>query len=283
MKRKTYAALFIALTVMLFHSCADFGNQTGRLFKGNSGVPSAQPSVGLDASPDAGAAYDTAQNGGYWLCAPRNGSITIVGFSSQLLKDEDEVASALDDAARRVAIFHGVKGKVVSMIDSGSGYLDFSYVTDINLDYGSDYQKYMERIVFDKEKDVTRRPEIIYITAAYPADHGLAGYTTTMIDGKPSWTKKPPLEISGFLAGVGFSKAQRLLKDTITKSHEAAISSIIARVSTQTATQEVDAGGGRALSVTQISEAALVNCLALEIWVDAGTKAVWTLAVAKPR
>jgi hypothetical protein len=169
------------------------------------------------------------------------------------------------------------------MIDSGSGFLDFSYVTGINLEYGSDYQKYTEKIVFDKEKNVVRRPEIVYITASYPASPGLAGYKTAMIDGKPSWTKKPPLEISGFLAGVGYSGAQSRMKDTITKSYEAAISSIISRVSTQAAAQEIDSGGGRTSSSTQISEAALVNCLALEIWVDAATKAVWTLAVAKPR
>ncbi|MDR2864000.1 MAG: hypothetical protein LBV68_00115 [Spirochaetaceae bacterium] len=223
---------------------------------------------------------------GNWLTYPRDGDLIVLGIANRQSKREDEIRLALEDAAYKVALFNGIKGKASMVTGSGSQSFDFFADASLELDYDKDYQKYQKQLIFDPEDDLVVSDGAVYIRVRYKTTVPLQlSYQFNTSGKRPEWMNKPPANIENYLVGIGFARAQRRIKDTILKSYEAAIAALIAQVSSQLLTNDRftsdNAGSSGKSSSTQISEASLVDFCVLETWIDPLDKSIWTLAIAK--
>jgi hypothetical protein len=234
------------------------------------------------------AAQDTSFSGNYWITKPDNGYIVITGVSNTQSRKDKAVELALDDAAKRIALYYGIRGIVTNVIDAGIHPFDFTAFTNFEFDYDRDYQKYIDALIFDPEKDVFTTSGAVIVRVKYkpnivPNIHYNSGFS----DGKPLWTSKPPAAINGYIAGVGYANAHKEIKDTIEKSYQNAAAAIITNISSKISSSEIIVTGNtittHTSTVLQISEGEMSEFLILETWIDPETKAVWTLAVAKKR
>jgi hypothetical protein len=219
----------------------------------------------------------------YWISTPSNGALIIVGVANRQTKQQDAITNALHDAAQKAAHYHGIKGKITRVLNQGSGFLDFYSDAVFELEYDTEYEKYLSALSFDPARDVFVEHDAVIVRCTYTGvNPGTVSYDHGHVEGKPRWVSKPPQEIAGYMAEVGFAKTQRRLKDTLAKSRESALASLIARLSTQVLTNDRD-GTILYSNTLQISEGELVNFFVLETWIEPQTRSVWTLAVAKPK
>jgi hypothetical protein len=223
------------------------------------------------------------RDAGRWVCRPSSTGLVVIGVANRQSKPAAEIESAKDDAARKIAMYYGINGKVTTVLNIGSGLLDFTSDTALELAYDKEQEKYRSALQYKPETDVLVDNGVVYVRFDYAARVDAFSYNDELIDGAPGWIKKPPAEISGYMAVVGFAKTQSRLKDTIAKSYENAAASLISWLSARVETREADDSNMGSVSGTlQISEGAVTNFCALEIWVDPKSKSVWTLAVAQP-
>jgi hypothetical protein len=195
-----------------------------------------------------------------------------------------ELDIAKEDAARKASMYHWVYGTLVEWQYIGPGFLDYDVGSASWLDYDEQLEVYMDRLKFDPNKDLTRDNNgVTYIRFSYPANFpGYIGYSFGKNpDGSPEWTTRPPDSINGFVAGVGHSGRQVRFADTVRKSYEAAVISIVSKVSTVMVTTDTSLQGQAESQISRQSSGTLSNFLVLEIWVDPETMAVWTLAIAR--
>jgi hypothetical protein len=222
---------------------------------------------------------------GYFISGPGEGILTVIGVSGRMRNAEGEIDRALDDAARQVALYHGLTGKVTTTLETGAGYRDFYLVTESEftpLDEG-DYTGYREALHFDREKDLLRTDKAVFIRCVYEAP-GLLPVERVYETGnrEPVWLHGRFTEIPGYINAVGFSKNQRYLTETITRSRESAAATLMAMVSSRIVARAADhANRGSATEITEIMEGELTNFMVLEIWIEPGTGSVWTLAAAR--
>jgi len=142
----------------------------------------------------------------------------------------------------------------------------------------------MNRLQFDPDKDLARdRDGVTYIRFSYPANFpGTINHRSVENpDGSPEWTTRPPDMINGFIAGVGRSGRQERFSNTVRRSYEAAVISIVSKVSTSMETSDTAIQSQTETQIRRQSSGTLSNFLVLEIWVDPETRAVWTLAIAR--
>ncbi|MDR0473553.1 MAG: hypothetical protein LBH43_07785, partial [Treponema sp.] len=139
----------------------------------------------------------------FWLTLPGPGALVIIGASGRQLKKETEIELAREDAARKAAMYHGLEASFVSVQNIGANIFDYYTGTELELEYDRELEKYMDRLVYDKNRDVMRSDRGVFIRFAYPAFFpGNISYEFGRNrDGSPEWTSRPPEEISGFMAG----------------------------------------------------------------------------------
>ena len=227
----------------------------------------------------------------FWLTLPQPGSIRLIGVSGPLLKRESEINAAREEAARKASMYSGVYVSFENTHSNGSSIFDYSARSSLVLQYDEDLEKYLERLSFDPERDVQRSGGSVYIRFAYPSVFpAFISYSFSRnadgrnadgrnADGSPVWIHRPPGEINGFPAGVGYAARQSRVKDTFAASRDSAAAAIISQLSTSVITGT--ALGYNATSILQRSAGKLARFLVLEIWVDPNTRAVWTLAIAQ--
>jgi hypothetical protein len=153
------------------------------------------------------------------------------------------------------------------------------------VEYDQQLEKYIERLNFDPDKDVMRDNNgNVFIWFTYPETFpGSISYRFgTRSGGRPDWIRQPPEEINGFVAGVGRSGRLDRFADTFTRSYEAAALAIAARISTEILTEDTAIQNQAALQVRRQSMADMTHFLILETWIDPQTRAVYTLAIARP-
>jgi hypothetical protein len=223
---------------------------------------------------------------GYWLTAPSGEGLTILGVAGRYRREEDGINAARAEAARKLSFFHGLRGKTLSVNHVGSGNLDWYSATDTDFEYDREFEKYMEMLSYNPEEDVLTADGAVYVRFScgipLPGDLRYPGGKNR--DGSPSWTTRPPAEIGGYQAGVGYARPQQRAGDTHNRSYEAAAAYIIAQLSSSAEAGEAEMSGeGRASSSWELSEGELVNFYVLETWREPDTGALWTLAIAKPR
>jgi hypothetical protein len=250
------------------------------------------PDAGVGGKPETAGYVLTMQESnerGYWITKPDNGDLIILGVSNPQRKQEDAIEEALNNAAQKIALYQGTKGKITTVLKTGSGFLDFYANTTAELDYkNKDFEPHKQALTHDGANDVLQIDGAVLVRFRYRSSNQLnLDYNFIMKDNKPEWIKDPPGALSGFISAVGYAKQQRRIKDTIEKSYENALAAMIAGMDTKiTNISHVNesSGGTKTNSGTfQFSEGEIVEFYVLEIWIDPDDKSVWTLAIAKPK
>ena len=255
-------SIIILCTVLVFCTCAGTDNSNK-----------------VSSSPAASA----SKGNKYWTSLPESGELVFIGVSGSQIKQETEIAMACEDAARKVSMYHGLLASYVSVQSIGSGFMDYYVDSDIWLDYDRDIEKYLDKLVFDPERDVVKIDGTVFVRFTYPASFpGKITYPFARNpNGSPEWMNRPPREIDGFMAGVGFARKQSRQRDTITKSSESAAAALVSQINSSMSSKEVSAVNEKTTVIQQQSIGKLSNFLVLEIWIDPESDAVWTLAIAK--
>jgi len=181
---------------------------------------------------------------GHWIAKSSGNMLTVIGVSNPMIKRQDEITAAKEDAARKAAMYFGIQGKIETVNNSGAGLFDYQYDSNVELVFDTDYEKYIDRLTFDQQKDVLVTQEGIFVRFKYAAAVTEINYSAGLVDGRPNWTRnsgKP--EFEGYITAVGFSRNQRRLKDTIIKSAQDAALRMIENMSTIVNTKEISAAG----------------------------------------
>ena len=257
----------LLLLTVVFSSCA---------------VPPAP--VPVVETPDKPVPYG-GSGAGYFVSGPRAGTLVVIGVSGRMRNRERELEGALDDAARQIALYHGLKGKALTVLETGGGYHNFymSVRSEFSpIDEGSS-TAYRETLRFDREQDVFRTEDALFLRCAYDAPGlPLIEHAYGIENGRPSWIHGGLAEIHGYISAVGLAINQRRLSDTVRKSRENAAAALMAGLSSQIGAVDYT-NRGAALSIVEHVEGELLNFMTLEIWIDPGSGSVWTLAAAKKK
>jgi hypothetical protein len=227
--------------------------------------------------------------------APEPNELVFLGVSGRRLRRKDAVRAALEDAARKVALYHGVEGHFTQQGSRGLVFFDSEAVVDKELIFDEElYKTIVKDLQYDSDTDVYEADDTIFVRARYAGEwRGNYGsdtihYPRSPPEEKPVWISSPPRSFEGFVAGVGYANRHKYLKDAVIKSYEAAIYAIV-RNTSNTIGSSVDTykdsantldSVGANTAYTVSSSAVLSGFYVLEIWIDPATKAVWTLAVA---
>jgi len=221
---------------------------------------------------------------GHWITRPSENTLIIIGVSGPQVKRDSEIAAAKEDAARKAAMYHGIRGNIEAYHSSGAIFFDFAADSKIELEYDTDYAKYIDRLTFDPERDVVITDDAVFVRFKYAAMATPVNFITSMNDdGRPNWTHNRDLpRIDGYITAVGFARNQVRLKDTIRKSSEAAVACMIEDMSTRiTSSDKSGTGMGSSGQIRTKSEGKLDNFHIIEFWIDPETKYVYTLAIAR--
>jgi len=90
----------------------------------------------------------------YWITLPGPGSITIIGAAGRQQKREDEIGMAREAAAKKAAMYHGVQVNFENVQNIGANFFDYFTSSEIELDYDKELEKYMDKLVFDENRDI---------------------------------------------------------------------------------------------------------------------------------
>ena len=222
---------------------------------------------------------------GYWRTMPSNNSITVIGVSNPLSKKSDEIAAAKEDAARKIAMYHGIYISIESIHTTGSSFFDYVNDSKIEVLYDSNYKKYIEQLIFDPQRDVTLTDKGVFVRFKYITTTKAvkAIIDTKNIKDRPNWTHSRNLpKIDGYSTAVGFAQNQMRIKDTIMKATEAGAARIIENNNTQiadTSKSVVDFAASNTIHAK--SKGKLSNFQVINLWIDPKTDYVYTLVIAK--
>lgn len=265
-------AIALAGIVFLFFSCASSGTEKSE--QNFSSVINTQTSSVREQIAS-----------GHWITRPSENTLIIIGVSNLQLKRETEIVAAQEDAARKAAMYHGIQGRIESFHNSGTNFFDYEADSKIELEYDTDYAKYIARLTFDPERDVVATDDGVFIRFRYATAAAAPVNFVTSVnnDGRPNWTYSRDMpRIDGYITAVGFARNQVRLKDTIRKSSEAAAARMIEDISTQiTSSDKSGTGMGASGLIQTKSEGKLDSFQTVELWIDPKTGYVYTLAIAK--
>jgi hypothetical protein len=220
---------------------------------------------------------------GHWIVKPSNNMLTVIGVSNPMMRREDEITAAKEDAAKKVSMYYGIQGRIESVNSTGAGFFDYQYDSNIELSYDTDFEKYKDQLTFDPQNDVLVTQEGIFIRFQYPAGVTGINYNSKIVNGRPDWIRNSERpEFEGYLTAVGFSRNQRRLKDTVLKSAEDAIVRMIEGLSTTVNVKEITVTGQSSSSfIHTVSEGILYGFQVIEFWIEPETRYVYTLAAAR--
>jgi len=219
-----------------------------------------------------------------FLTLPKSGELVILGVTGRQSSLDAEINMAREDAARKASIYHGVWASVKIIQSIGSGYFDYFIGSETKVDYDQQLEWYIEKMDFDPKRDFYRNDDgAVFVRFSYPAlfpgiiDYGFKRNQ----DGSPEWVTQPPFEIGGLKTGVGHSGRQERLGDTIRKSYEAAVAAIVTYYFSFVVTMDTAIDGQNGSQIYSQSAGRLANFTILDMWMDAKSGAVYTLAVAR--
>jgi hypothetical protein len=230
------------------------------------------------SAPPAPLAFD------FLVSTPVNNDLVFLGVSGRRLWRKDAVRAALEDAARKVALYHGVEGHFTQQGNRGLGFFDSEAVVEKELIFDNEaYKTIVKDLQYNPDTDVYEADDTIFVRARHAGNSFTINYQRSSPEEKPAWINSPPRNFEGFVAGVGYANRHKYLKDAIIKSYEAAVYAIV-RNTANTIGGSVNTYKDSANTAYTVSSSAVLSGFyVLEIWIDPETKAVWTLAVATPR
>jgi hypothetical protein len=261
----------------LFASCAGLGSILKDTPQGTDTAGSLRGEI-FDRS------LEESHDEGYWVTRPANSTIIVLGIAGRRANKDEALAEALADAARRVALYHGVYGESAMVLNQGSGNLDYFSDSDYRLDLLNNAEGYIDALVFDEENDILEKDGAVFVRAKYAGISTFPVYQTTVKDGVPDWVGNYVLDIPGFLTAVAYSKNKGSLQKTFQASYENALVSLLPRLSSRHASEVIDMnGGGRMTQNISTNSGTLENVMILETWWDKKTGTVWTLLAARQK
>jgi len=220
---------------------------------------------------------------GYFILKSSNNKLTVIGVSNSMLKRQDEIAAAKEDAAKKVAMYYGIQGNIEVLNSTSGNFFDYVHDSSAELIYSTNYEQYIDKLTFDPQIDVLITNEGVFVRFQYEAAVLDVKYSARIQAGRPGWTRnqgKPKIE--GYVTSVGFSGKRQKLKDTIFRSTEDAIERMIADLSTTVNTHEVSVTGQSSSSVVQTkSEGKISEFRIIEMWIEPNTRSVYTLAIGR--
>jgi hypothetical protein len=230
----------------------------------------------------------SSQNEGFWDLNPQGGDLVIIGTAGLLVNRKKALELALEDAARKAAMYGEVEGSLIREEYSGGAYYSFRIDSQTELKVDENYPSLAEELRYDPDTDVLFvEGEGIYVRVRYtPAIPLRLQYRTGGGKSRPVWIDNPPSEISGYRVGVGYAGPRMYFHDTIKASCDDAAFSIIKNYSSQVASDRIMYQGAGTFDFSNtgtssaVSAARLGGFYVLDIWTDPSNKAVWTLAVA---
>jgi hypothetical protein len=250
--------------------------------------------AGIKSNPAANSAPETgpysskpaAESSSFWISTPENGSLVFIGGAAARTKKDEAIRYALSDAARKVSLYLGLYGTNVSVLDVGTGYLDFNADSVLEIVYDSDYEKYVEQLEFDPETDVLATEDSVYVRARWTPPDSLNTNFVSRRTGRPDWILNPPETIDGYPAAVGRSGAHSRSYSAVIASRENAIAALLRNKhnSLEAGVASVETGSGGSMAAAsnrEVAEGELSQFYVLEIWIDPADRSVWTLAIAK--
>jgi len=220
---------------------------------------------------------------GYWISRSSNNKLTLIGVSNIMSRRDREIASAKEDAARKVAMFYGIYGSVEIINRTGANFFDYVHNSNVDLQYDTHYKLYIDNLTFNPQNDVLITSEAVFVRFQHDTTIPNIDYKVKMIDNRPSWLRtQDKLEFNGYVTAVGFARKQRRLKDTIFRSVENAIARMIDDLSATVTTKEISETGRSSSSSIYIkSEGRLNDFRVIDFWIEPETRFVYTLAIAK--
>ena len=249
----------------------------GLLLPGCGGSPPAaqNPSSFASASSASSDVIDSS---------PR-GSLVFLGVSSVRSRMEESIDLALEDAARRLAIYRQVEGEFSSLSVTGGRIFDYRAETTSTLIVNESYRDLVDELDFNKDSDVFTSNNAVFVRTRYPGRLSL-NHRPTPPGTKPAWIDNPPSKIGDYTAGVGSAGYRNFHRDAVIASYEDAIFSVMRNFFATTRGETTDYTGVGFLSQGGITEVGveaggiLYGFYVLETWTDPSNKSVWTLAVA---
>ena len=233
------------------------------------------------ASSDKGSSMDKQDVKRHWIAEPTDNVVTIIGVSNPMMRRDDEIAAAKEDAAKKAAMYYGVQGRIEAAYRDGVDFFDYIDDSRIEIVYDKSYTKYIEQLTFDPKNDVLITKEAIFVCFKLVAAAKRVKYTAKFdSDGRPVWINNRQLpQVDGYITAVGFAQKQWHLKDTIYKATEAAVARMVETASTKIS-EKIDTGSAN-VSYSVQSKGKLENFHVIEFWIEPKTNHVYTLAIAK--
>jgi hypothetical protein len=225
----------------------------------------------------------------FWNSVP-SGNLVFIGGANLRSSRDESVRLALEDIARKIAVFYAVEGEFVSYNKTGSGFFDYSSNTWSSIAYNEDYLGFTEDLEYDSGVDIIQIDNTIFVRARFrgPERIHLDYQAPPAGEGRPLWVDSPPAEISGYRVGLGYAGRRASHRDTVNASFEAAVFSIIRAAFGQAAAGDVGYRGSGTFDYRSASDAVvrargrLKGFYVLDTWMDPSNMGVWTLAIARP-
>ena len=228
----------------------------------------------------------------FFPSAPTRDGLVFIGVAGKRSNPGETLQLALEDAARRVAVFFEVTGEYAVENNIGSGAFDYTHNTYTALYYNKEEStKYIDVLEFNPDTDILETDNVFFVRTTYPAALPVPVKYRLSYSGpdqKPNWVDNPPLEIEDYEVGVGYSGRYASLADTYTHSRNNAIFAMIRNINTTSRSSALlyrNTGGlfGYKTSNDNImySYGILTGFYVLDTWIDPHAKTVWTLAIAK--
>jgi hypothetical protein len=227
------------------------------------------------------ASLEALFDSGYWVTRPSGSIITVFGTAGRRGNRDEGVRLALLDAARKAALYHGVHGESVAILNQDAGFLDYFSDFDYRLELRRNPEEFLDALIFDRDRNVLEKNGVVLVRVQYAGVSDIPPYNSVLEDGIPDWTKKYVVTIPGFLAGIGYSKNKGSFQKTCEASYENALVSLLPQLSVSVDSNDADAAGGRVSHNVTRSVGELTGVMILETWFDRRVNAVWTLLAAR--
>jgi hypothetical protein len=223
----------------------------------------------------------------FFNTTPNGNELYFIGVSPLVMNRDKAIKNALEDAARRVALYYRVSARYTSSLKTGSGIFDYESLSEFTLQQ-SDWEPYSEQLRFDREKDVKIIHNAVWVRTVFSdASPPRIAYAFSDSAREPEWITKTPV-IAGYTVGIGMASRKLQTANTVIGSYKAAIASILqtsfSHVSAEISRGESTAFLGSTVSTrkqTVEAEGTIEGFYILDTWVDPANVSVWTLAVAK--
>ena len=214
-------------------------------------------------------------------------ALVFVGVSVRFSDREESINAALRDAGRKFSLYNSVHGDSIITGRTGGSVFEDKFTSEYQLQYDKDLDKYIEQLEFDPAKDIFENNNALFVIARVPSGPTMPSASGHSFGGsRPLWIDSPPLEIGGYIAGIGHSDRHNSHRDTVVKSYERAVISIIGSLGSRISSETYSYQGASVfdqghISATEMTVSGTINNFyVIESWTDPLKLSVWTLAIA---